>query len=286
VIVVTGASSGIGRASARLLHQRGHQVLAGVRKESDAESLRGEGMRPLILDVTSAESIAQALEDVRAIVGPEGLRGLVNNAGTGLSGPVECLRLEDIRWQYEVNVFGQLAVIQAFLPLLRQARGRLVNIGSVGDRLTIPFGGALCSSKCAFASFTDALRMELAPWGIHVCLIEPASIRTPAVDKTLGEAETVIASWPAEGARRYGAMFRSFCRSGAERERRGSPPEVVGAAILHALTARRPRTRYPVGADSTLLTLLPRILPEWLLDKVRQKLMGVPTGFGSLDSST
>ncbi len=279
MILVTGASSGIGRATVRLLAARGQAVLAGVRKERDAAELESEGLRALLLDVTSPESIARAIETV----GPLGLQALVNNAGVGLAGPVECTPIEDIRHQFEVNVFSQLALIQACLPLLRQSQGRIVNIGSIGDRITIPFGGALCASKTAFASFNDALRMELAPWGIRVSLVEPGSIATPAVEKTLGNAEGAIAAWTPEQARRYGDMFRNFTRMGAEREKQGSPPEVVAEAIYQALTAVRPKTRYLSGKDAVPVSWLARLLPDWLLDKVRQKKTGLPTRFGALN---
>ena len=279
MILVTGASSGIGRATVRLLARRGHTVMAGVRKERDASELQSEGLQSLLLDVTSPESMSRALEIIR----PLGLQALVNNAGIGLAGPVECTRIEDIRNQFEVNVFSQLALIQACLPLLRQSKGRIVNIGSIGDRITIPFGGALCASKTAFASFNDALRMELAPWGIRVSLVEPGSIATPAVEKTLGGAEAAIAGWTPEQSQRYGDMFRFFIRMGAERENRGSPPEVVAEAIYQALTADRPRSRYLSGKDAVPMSWLARLLPDWLLDKIRQKKTGLPTQFGSLN---
>jgi len=164
---------------------------------------------------------------------------------------------------------------------LIQAQGRIVNIGSVGSHIAIPFGGALCASKAAFTLLSDALRLELRPYGIHVCLIEPGAINTPAVDKTLGDAGSIIAALPPEGAARYGDKLREFVRRGRARDVNGSPPEVVAQAIHHALTARRPRLRYRVGKDARVMVALPRLLPGRALDRVRLRLLGLSTAFGS-----
>jgi NAD(P)-dependent dehydrogenase (short-subunit alcohol dehydrogenase family) len=278
-VVITGTSSGIGRACAELLAKEGFHVFAGVRKASDGDSLKSEAITPVILDVTDDASIAAAVSTVRAATG--GLDGLVNNAGIGLTGPVEYVRADSMRRQFDVNVFGQIAVTQAFLPLLRQAHGRIVNMGSVGSEITIPFGGVLCATKSAFKSFNDALRMELRPFGIRVVLIEPGAIKTPAVDKTLGDIEAVIRTLPPEGAARYAESLRTFARRGYAREINGSPPEVVAKAVHEALTARRPRTRYAVGADARAMVTLPRVVPEKLLDLLRLRQLGLPTGFGT-----
>jgi NAD(P)-dependent dehydrogenase (short-subunit alcohol dehydrogenase family) len=190
----------------------------------------------------------------------------INNAGIGIIGPVEYLPLSDLRYQFEVNVFGQIAVTRAFLPLLRRANGRIINIGSVGDRITIPFGGALCASKSALASLNDALRLELSAWGIKVCLIEPAAIFTPGVDKVKAESEKLIETLPKEGSRLYASMFRRFIQRFIEREKRGSSPDVVATVVLDALTASHPKTRYPVGKDSMFLTALAKWMPDKVLD--------------------
>jgi NAD(P)-dependent dehydrogenase (short-subunit alcohol dehydrogenase family) len=282
-VVVTGASSGIGRATALYLAERGFRVFAGVRKTADGESLRTESggrIVPLILDVTDTAGIAAAAERVRVELGDRGLDGLVNNAGIATPAPVEYMSADVLRRQFEVNVFGQVAVIQAFLPLVRRARGRIVNVGSVGSHIALPFGGALCASKGAFSLLSDSLRLELRPYGIHVSLIEPGAIATPAVDKTLGDVEAVLRSLPPEGEARYGAKLREFMKRGHERESRGSQPAVVAEAIHHALTARRPRLRYPVGTDARLLVTLPRVVPERALDPLRLRALGLPSAFG------
>jgi NAD(P)-dependent dehydrogenase (short-subunit alcohol dehydrogenase family) len=273
-VLITGTSSGIGRACATRMATAGFRVFAGVRKTTDAPV--GPGLVPVAIDVTDAASIAAALATVRAQLGGAGLDGLVNNAGIGLSLPIEYVPADLLRHHFEVNVFGQVAVLQAFLPLIRQARGRIVNMGSVGGRIAIPFGGVLCATKSALASMTDALRLELHPFGIQVSLIEPASIRTPAVDKTLGDVEATIRALPPEGAARYGQMLRTFTKRAFARESKGSPPEVVADAVHHALTAAQPRAHYPVGKSSRFLSLAPRVLPARVLDRLRSRLFGIP----------
>ncbi len=209
-VLVTGASSGIGRACVLRLVREGFRVFAGVRKPADRGVLAGPHIHPVVLDVTDRDAIEKAVGAVKNENADDGLFGLVNNAGIGEAGPIEYIPLQDVKHQFEVNVFGQIAVTQAFLPLIRQAGGRIVNIGSVGGRITMPFGGILCGSKSAFASLTEALRLELRPWGIYVCLIEPAMISTPAVDKTSAEGRKLLATLPPEGARQYSTMFREF----------------------------------------------------------------------------
>lgn len=286
-IVVTGASSGIGRATAIALANRGYLVFAGVRSDDAGTELRaaaGRRLIPLHIDVTDAASIAAAAREVDRAVGDEGIAGLVNNAGYGISGPIEVLPLDAFRAQYEVNVFGQIAVTQAFLPLLRRGTGRLVNIGSVGDRLTVPFGAPLASSKWAFASITEGLRMELRPWRIHVVLIEPATIHTKSTDKVAADAKRTLDRLDPEQRERYGDAYRSMIAHTAARELEGSSPDKVAAVILRAFRARRPRTRYLVGKDSHRLAFLAGWAPDRLLDWIRIRLFGLPRRFGDLRS--
>ncbi len=277
--MVTGASTGIGYATVVRLARAGFRVFAGVRKPDDAERLRsalGERGTPVQMDVTDGEAVRRAASQVEAQLGESGLSGLVNNAGFGVAAPVEHLAPDVLRRLFEVNVFGQIAVTQAFLPLIRKSRGRIVNMGSVGSQMAMPFGGALCATKSAFRSLNDALRLELHPFGIAVVMLEPASIRTPAVDKMLGDPEAAIRALPAEGTARYGRMLREFLRRAAERENKGSPPEVVAEAVYHALVDRRPPPHVPVGKDARLLVTLPRILGDRALDRLRWRLFGIP----------
>ncbi|MCB8884091.1 SDR family oxidoreductase [Acidisoma cellulosilytica] len=278
-VLVTGASSGIGRATALALAGRGTRVFAACRKQTDAEAVAAEAVTgrivPLTMDVTDQESIRTACAIVQAATGSDGLDGLVNNAGIGISAPMEVMDLAQLRAIFEVNAFGQIAVIQTFLPLLRPKRGRIINLGSVGARITIPFGGALCGAKAAFTSFNDALRLELKSEGIRVCLIEPGSINTPAVEKTLGGIDQTIARWSEPMQQRYGAAFRRFTTKATAREVRGSRPDVVAEAICHALASKSPKLRYPAGRDARLLATLPRLLPTAVLDSLRLRLFGL-----------
>ena len=261
-----------------LMAREGFEVFTGVRREADSRKLVEEGgsqIIPVMIDVTDTASIQSAARGVSATLGDRGLDGLVNVAGIGTSGPVEFLTQEELRRIFDVNVFGQIAVIQAFMPLILKARGRIVNISSVGAHIAIPFGGVLTASKGAFGLLSDSLRMELSRFGVTVSVIEPGAVRTPAVDKTLGDVEGVIAALPPEGAKRYGDLLRRFTKRAHARESGGSEPEVIAAAIRHALTARRPRTRYVVGQDSRKLTLLPRLLPDRMLDWLRMRMLGL-----------
>jgi NAD(P)-dependent dehydrogenase (short-subunit alcohol dehydrogenase family) len=276
-VVVTGASSGIGESCVARLARAGYDVFAGVRKAGDAERLRRDFQAvPLELELADRDSIAAAADAVCERTRGRGLAGLVNNAGFGVSGPIEYIPDDVLRRQFEVNVFGQIALTQALLPLIRQAGGRIINMGSVGSHLTMPFGGALCSTKSAFRALNDALRLELHPFGIHVCMIEPAAIRTPAVDKTLGDPDGAVRALPPEGAARYGDMLRRFMRRAHAREQAGSSPAVVADAVLTALSAKHPRAHYPVGQHARLLMALPSVLTDGLLDQLRYRLFGIP----------
>jgi NAD(P)-dependent dehydrogenase (short-subunit alcohol dehydrogenase family) len=288
-VVVTGASSGIGRTCALRLASSGFYVFAGVRKEEDAQALKDTArghLTPLFIDVTDPDSIASATETVEEEVDQAGLVGLVNNAGIGEAWPLEFVPLDEFRRQFEVNVFGHLAVTQAFLPLIRAATGRIVNVGSVGGRITMPFGGTLSAPRHALVAVNDALRMELYPWGIHVALIEGGSISTRAVDKLEAGAERTIEELSAAGRIRYGDVYRTAVARAVARTRAGSPPEVVADAVLRALTDRTPKTRYPVGADTRMLLTLSKVLPDRLLDRVRFRIFGLQGEFGARRDST
>jgi NAD(P)-dependent dehydrogenase (short-subunit alcohol dehydrogenase family) len=283
--LITGASSGIGRASMLQMARAGWQVFAAVRKIEDGEKLQAENpasVTPVIMDVTDRSSVFAAADQVSSQLDGRGLDGLANIAGVGISGPLEYVSSGDLQQIFDINVFGQITATQAFLPAIRRSRGRIVNITSVGAHIAIPFGGLLNASKGAFGLLSDTLRLELRPFGIHVCTVEPGAIKTPAVDKTLGNVEAEIAKLPAQGAAEYGDMFRRFTRRAYAREMNGSSPEVVAKAVHHALTARRPRVRYRVGKHAHVLSALPEILPDSLLDRFRLKMLGLPTSFGAI----
>ncbi len=274
-VVITGASSGIGRASVELMSQSGWQVFATVRKPADQDKLRNANVIPVLMDVEDAASVSAAAQEIESQLGERGLDGLVNCAGIGVARPVEYATAADIRQIFEINVFGQVAVTQSLSRLLRKNRGRIVNVTSIGVNIAIPFGGLLNSSKSAFAMLGDSLRLELRPFGVRVIAIEPGAIATPAVEKTLGDIEKVIENLPAEAQAQYGEMLRNFGRQAYAREKSGSAPEVVARAIHHALTSDRPRIRYRVGKHAKLLATLPKLMPESLLDLLRAQVFGL-----------
>jgi len=262
--VVTGASSGIGRASALHLAAAGWRVFGGVRTDEDAAALEALGVEPLRLDVTAPREIAAAAETV----GPE-LHGLVDNAGIAIAAPLELVPLDELRRQLEVNVVGQVAVTQAFLPALRRARGRVVLMGSIGGRSALPFLGPYAASKHALEAIADALRVELRPFGVAVSIVEPASIATAIWQKGAARAADLEAESDAEIAALYAARVARFRRVALARGP-GADPDAVARAVGHALTAPRPRPRYLVGRDAHLRAWIER-LPTGVRDRVLSK---------------
>ena len=265
--MITGASTGIGYAAAVRLARTGFDVYAGVRNDADAERLRAAGLRPLTIDVTDAESVAAAAREVGEAIGAGGLAGLVNNAGIAVSGPVELIPVESWRRQLEVNVIGQVAAIQAFLPLLRAARGRIVNVSSIGGRIALPLVGPYAASKFALEGISDTLRRELRDQGVAVSVIEPGGVKTPIWDKGLSEADAIEAAMPPEGHRLYGGQVAALRREVARIQAdTGIEPDEVAKSIAHALTADRPRTRYLVGRDAKLRAVAAWLLPDRVFD--------------------
>lgn len=263
-VVVTGASTGIGEACALRLDRLGWRVFAGVRREADGQALRqksSERLCPLFIDVTDEASIAQAAVQVRAAVGEAGLVGLVNNAGVAIGGPLEFVPIDELAWQFEVNVIGPVAVTQAFLPLLRQSRGRIVNMSSIGGRSASPFLGPYCASKFALEALSDSLRLELYPWGIDVALIEPGEIATPIWQKSKAVAERIIAKMPPQATALYGPAIDFMLKMITNAA--GIPADEVAQAVVHALTAPRPKIRYVVGKDARIRVWLERLPTRW-----------------------
>jgi NAD(P)-dependent dehydrogenase (short-subunit alcohol dehydrogenase family) len=275
-VLITGASSGIGETCAQMLDVLGYQVFAGVRKPADAERLRSRGsprLCPILLDVTDADAVAGAVATVAAAVGERGLAGVVNNSGIAMGGPLEYLSTDELRLQFEVNVFGLHEVTRAFLPLVRLGRGRIVHIGSIAGRITSPFTGPYAASKHAVEALTDALRLELAPEGLHVAVVEPGQIRTPIWDKGRAAFAAVAGRIPPEGMARYGARLRVLEWMVERAPRVAAPPEAVGAAVIHALESAEPRTRYVVGRDARVRLVLARLLPDRLMDALVLRVM-------------
>jgi NAD(P)-dependent dehydrogenase (short-subunit alcohol dehydrogenase family) len=277
-VVITGASSGIGRACALHLDSLGFHVFAGVRKPSDAEQLQSEAserLRPVSLDVTDADSIRQAASRVADAVQERGLAGLVNNAGVAISAPLEFMPIEELRRQLEINLVGQVAVTQAFLPLLRRAKGRVVNIGSVGGKVALPFVGAYAASKFAMEAVSDSLRRELRPWGISVSLLEPGSVSTPIWEKGIRTGQEVLDRLPPEAHALYGEAVAALQKAAAETAERGVAPLMVAKVVEHALTSPRPKTRYAVGRDAKMRIALTRVVPDRTMDRLIARAMGL-----------
>jgi NAD(P)-dependent dehydrogenase (short-subunit alcohol dehydrogenase family) len=269
-VLVTGASSGIGEACVIRLVGAGFRVYAGVRRDDDAERLRQMSDRivPVRLDVTEQSRIEETARVLAGDVGESGLAGVVNNAGIAVGGPLEFLPLDELRRQLEVNVIGQVAVTQAVLPMLRGARGRVVFVGSIAGRSALPFIGAYAASKHALEALADSWRVELAPWGIHVAVVEPGVIATPIWRTSLAAADRSLAQLPEakELERLYGERLEPV-RKRIEQQA-GLPPDTVAAAVEHALTAATPKTRYVIGRDAKT-----RLMLEKLPDRVRDRLI-------------
>ncbi len=275
-VLVTGSSSGIGRATVRRLDQAGWKVFAGVRKEEDAAKLRQESsprLEPLLLDVTDAEAIVAAAARVGAE--PGGLDGLVDNAGGAVAGPLEALPIEDFRRQIELNLTAQVAVTQAMLPAIRTARGRVVMVSSMGGRVALPMTGAYHAAKFGLEAVGDSLRQELAPWGIRVVLIEPGSIDTPIWKSGQEDADDLLERVP-RMRELYGATIERYRKVVQDTAERGIPADKVAAKIQHALEARRPRSRYLIGIDAQVMARLKPLVPTPVFDWVIARAMGFP----------
>jgi NAD(P)-dependent dehydrogenase (short-subunit alcohol dehydrogenase family) len=271
-VLITGASTGIGAACALELDRLGWTVLAGIRDKASADRLGGQAsprLVPVRVDVTDPASIKAAAGAIGEEIGDVGLDGLVNNAGIVVPGPIEAIPLTEIRRQFEVNVLGQIAVTQAMLPLLRAAPGRVIMMGSVSGRVAAPYLGAYAGSKFALEAITDALRTELRQWKILVSILEPGSIETPIWDKVRSTTQRFSEDISPEMLDLYENDLEAMRTLREELTRKAMPVKRVVKAVVHALTARRPRTRYPVGAEakaaSALLPLVSDRLRDWIV---------------------
>ena len=277
--LITGCSTGIGRATALRLARAGWRVFAGVRKDEDAESLAAEGadgLRPLILDIADSASIDLARDRLEVELGAGGLHALVNNAGVAYTGPLEFVPLDDLRHQLEVNLVGHVAMTQAMLGALRVARGRIVNITSIGGIVATPFFGPYNASKFGLEALSDCLRVELRPWGIETIVIEPGSIATE-IWSSGAEAFARMRERMAPGATElYGEAMEATARASAETGERGIPADRAAAVIERALEAKRPRARYLVGRDAYGMASASRVLPARAYDRLVGRLLKLP----------
>jgi len=278
-VLITGASTGIGAACALRLAAAGMHVYAGVREDADGAALRAQNaalITPLHLDVTDAESIAAAVATLEAQLGDAGLNGLVNNAGIAIGGPLEVLPMHEIRRQFDVNVFGALAVTQAFLPQLRRARGRIVNMGSIAGRIALPFLGPYCMSKSALRAMTHALRLEVDAWGIDVALVEPGAIATPIWKKSNAAADVMQATLQNDTLAHYSRHLEGIRRVIAKAEEQAISADAVARAVEHALTAAHPKTEYLVGNDARMRAAINAVLPLFLQDRLHRWFLKFP----------
>ena len=291
-VLITGCSSGIGRAAALSLHQAGFTVYATARRAEALTDLSDRGLRTLALDVTDEESMTTAVAAVEADAGAVAV--VINNAGFGLYGPVEQLPMAEIRRQFETNFFGLVRLTQLVLPgMRRRGRGRILNVSSMGGRITLPGGAFYHASKYAVEALSDALRMEVAQFGIDVVLIEPGPVKTPWNDVAAGSLSTAAQPGPgADGAgsdgdeaaaggdayREYkAAVGASFGRAQAGLfGRLGSTPEDIAKVITQAVTARRPRARYLINPVAKSLVAMNRVLPARAYDSMLRRQYGLP----------
>jgi NAD(P)-dependent dehydrogenase (short-subunit alcohol dehydrogenase family) len=271
-VLVTGASTGIGEATVLHLRELGFDPIAGVRKDEDAARLEGQGVRTTRIDVTNADQIAAARDEL----GDTPLAGLVNNAGIAVAAPLEFLPIDRLRQQLEINLIGQVAVTQAFLPALRRARGRIVNVSSIGGRVGLPLVSPYNASKFGLEGMSDSLRRELRPQGIDVILIEPGGVKTPIWNKAEKLADDMLSDgMPPEAERLYGPMIEAVRAQTVRIEQEsGMEPREVAEAIGTALTASRPRTRYVVGRDAKIRAAMARILPDRVMDRLIGRALG------------
>jgi NAD(P)-dependent dehydrogenase (short-subunit alcohol dehydrogenase family) len=268
LVLISGASTGMGAATARELASRGYHVLAGVRRAADADALRATNLEPVILDITDPHQIEAVAGRVAADPARRPLRAVINNAGIAINAPVELLSMEEWRRQFEVNFFGHIAVTKAFLPALHASSGRVVNISSIGGKIAMPTYGAYAGAKFAMEAMSDALRRELAPHGVQVVVVEPGGVRTEMTGHGIERANDTLASMSPAQRGRYGPLLQAIINQATAFTTSGLPSEAAGRIIADATTVRRPRSRYTIGRDAAILTRLSRILSDRVLDRI------------------
>jgi NAD(P)-dependent dehydrogenase (short-subunit alcohol dehydrogenase family) len=271
LIVVTGASTGIGAATARAMADKGFHVLAGVRRDVDADALRGSGsagIEPVILDITVESDVAAIADRVARDPQRRPLRALINNAGIAVNAPVEALPIAEWRRQFEVNLFGHVSMIQALLPALLISSGTIVNISSVGGKVVLPTYGAYAGSKFALEAVSDALRREVGPLGVKVVVVEPGAVRTEMAERGIATAEGLMANMTAAQLARYEDLAATVTAQARSFGKDGVSAEHAAKVIAKAATASRPRTRYAVGRDAAILVRVSRLVSDRVLDRI------------------
>ncbi|CQD09851.1 short-chain dehydrogenase [Mycobacterium lentiflavum] len=271
LIIVTGASTGIGAATAKELARKGFQVLAGVRRKADADALKAEGLQslePHILDITVEADVTAIADRVAHDPLHRPLRALINNAGIAINAPVEALPLEQWRQQFEVNLFGHIAITQALLPALLLSSGTVVNISSVGGKVVLPTYGAYAGSKFALEAVSDALRREVAELGIKVVVVEPGAVKTEMAERGIATAEGLKANMTDTQLARYGDLVAAVTAQARSFGEVGVSAEHAAKVIAKAATAARPRTRYTIGRDAAILLRVSRVVSDRVLDRI------------------
>lgn len=273
LVVVTGTSSGIGRATAEQLAAEGFHVLAGVRRQEDADKIKRKNIEPVIVDVTHIDTLKALAERVEQDPLGRPLRAVVNNAGIAVNAPLEMILLDEFRRQIEVSVIGQVAVIQALTPALLNSGGRVVNIGSLGGKVSMPGFGIYSAAKFAMEAINDSLRREMSSFGLKVIMITPGGVSTGLSEQGITTAERLAKLMTPDQHRRHDRLFDAVKAQAETWAKDGIRPEKVAAVVSRAIHVSKPRTRYTVGRDSALLTRLVRILPDKLLDRMLRSQM-------------
>ncbi len=276
IAVVTGASSGIGLATVRELARRGFHVLAGVRKQQDADRLASENVEPVIVDITDEEQVAALAEHVAHDPQGRPLGALVNNAGVALNAPVEAIPLAEWRRHFDVNFFGHVALTQALLPaLIEGGDGRLVNVSSIGGRVAFPTYGAYAAAKFALEGFSDALRREVGRLGVKVIVIEPGNVATPMWGKGIATMDELAASMTADQHARYDDLVAAMHKQAEAQKGGGIQPLDAAKVIAKAIEARKPRTRYLVGRDARVGAVVSGLLSDRAFDRFVARSLGL-----------
>ena len=265
--IVTGASTGMGAATARELARRKFHVLAGVRRDQDADAIRGPGVEPVILDITNAEHIRSLVHRVQNDPQGRAVRGLVNNAAVQANVPFEVFAIAEWRQMFEVNLFGHVAMTQALLPALIRSRGRVINISSVGGKVAMATYGPYAATKFALEAASDSLRRELAPTGVQVVVIEPGAVRTEMLDRAIATADKSVSTMTPEQSQRYGPLVHAVNTQAVLSTKSGVSADAAARVVAKAVIARKPRTRYTIGREAAAIRLV-RFLPDRTLDRI------------------
>ena len=275
-VVITGCSVGAGQAGAMRLAREGWQVFAAVRTQSDADRLENQApgaLQAVLCDVRDRNQVFEMARVVEQSVGAAGLDGLVCNAGVGASGPIEFLDREEMSIPIEVNLYGSIFCAQAFLPLLRRARGRIINVTSGSVLFTMPMMSTYPASKLGLELLSRQLQAEVAPFGVHVCVLDPGHIKTRMTQTAAEASAAARAKLPAEANALYGDMLDRMSQLSVDMEGSGKEPDEVAEVYLQALTEPDPKSFYTVGADARWLRRAARWLPQWARMKIADRIM-------------